>query len=125
MSISGGGAVDGISIELSSFKGELRSQTALAIITQKLQNTTQHKDISYHMCGDNLAVQNRYRDINTTKISHHGESSIDLLLKYKHTAMNLTITTHWVKSDQDDVTPWDNINGLLELKLPIDAMVNM
>jgi hypothetical protein len=59
MSISGGGAVDGISIELSSFKGELRGQTALAIITQKLQNNTQHKDISCHIYGDNLAVQNR------------------------------------------------------------------
>ncbi len=124
MKITGGGAVDGNTSELTSFHGELQGQTALAIITNKMQGIIPNQQAMFHMYGDNLAVQNKCRETNTSKIRHHRKANMDIL-EYKNAASHLPLTTHWVKSHQDRDTPWTTFDDLKALKLPMDAVLNI
>jgi hypothetical protein len=125
MNISGGGAVDGTPNDLTSYRGELQGQTALAIMAQQLQQITDANDVTFHMYGDNLAVQNKCKNISTSKIKHHREPNMDLLMEYKAATENLQVTTHWVQSHQDKDTPWYDFSELKDLRLPMDATVNV
>jgi hypothetical protein len=77
------------------------------------------------MYGDNLAVQNKCKNISTSKIRDRREPNIDLLLEYKAATKTQQVTPHWVKSHEDKDTPWQDFSELKALRLPLEAAMNV
>jgi hypothetical protein len=96
MIIHGAGPVDGYANFMTSVRGELQGQTAMAIMSQKLLTAHNSPHTPVHFYGDNQGIQN-----------------------------NLQRQAHWVSSHQDEGTPWESITDLQALKLSPEATLNV
>jgi hypothetical protein len=86
MSISGAGPVNGHVIDLSSYRGELQSQTAMALIIKSLLQAHNATDIPITLLRDNKGIQKKCKNTHTDRLHNHHESNIDLVLEYKTAA---------------------------------------
>jgi hypothetical protein len=125
MSITGLGPVDGHEIDLSSSRGELQSQTAMAIMTNTLLQSHDAMNTPVTLLGDNKGVQNRCQNPQANKMSHHRKPNTDLLIEYEAATRNLTIKSEWVKGHQDKDMDWESFDDLKELKLSNPATMNI
>ncbi len=118
------GAVDGHAQDLSSARGELQGQTALAVVANLLLTGNNALEQKVKLIGDNKGIQTKTARCQHTKLGHHREKNVDLFLEYEHATKPLQRQVDWVKSHQDDDTPWESIDDLVDLKLSTAATLN-
>jgi hypothetical protein len=125
MSITGAGPVDGHILDLSSSRGELQSQTAMAIITNTFLTANNATDITTTLLGDNKGVQNKCATPKINKLQYHRAPNTDLMMEYKLATNNIQIKSEWVKGHQDENMEWNSIDELKDLKLSNTATLNV
>jgi hypothetical protein len=125
MKIEGSGPVDGDTSTMSSSRGELQGQTALAIITKKLINEHNAHDIPITFFSDNQGVQRCCSNSKLHRIGHHRKANIDLQLEHNKSLKDLNISHKWVKGHQDKDQTWDTIEELRDLNLTLAATLNI
>jgi hypothetical protein len=111
--------------ELSSARGELQGQTALAIMSSTVLNTHNETGHPVNFIGDNKGIQQKTATYIPGHLKAHHDTNCDIFLEYHNVASNVNCQVTWVKSHQDDGTPWNTIDKLLELKLSSCATMNM
>ncbi len=73
------GAVDGSPKDLSSVRGELQGQTAMAIISNLLLRAHNKLDIRTTLLGENKGIQHKCANNTNIHLHNHQESNVDLL----------------------------------------------
>jgi hypothetical protein len=124
MYIQGAGAVDSDTSMMSSTRGELHGQTAMAIMSDiflTAHNDTTAKIVLY---GDNKGVQQVCSTIQVGKLKHHRQPNMDLKLEYKNASSKHHITNEWIKGHQDKDREWQTISDLQNMKLSNTAILN-
>jgi hypothetical protein len=124
MCIHGRGAVDGDSTTMSSTRGKLHSQTAMAIISNLLLSANDNINTKTILYGDNKGVQQTCANIQIKKLKHHRQPNMDLKLEYKHAVGGRTITTEWIKGHQDHDKEWSTVADLQDMKLTDLVIMN-
>jgi hypothetical protein len=125
LNLNGMGAVDGNARNLSSTRGEIHGQTAglhMANILLQAHNAT---NIPIQMSGDNKGVQSTCATNHTNRLREHRGANFDLFSEYKRASKGIKKTTMWVKSHQDEGTPWTTTTELKDLKLSTEATLNV
>ncbi len=81
MKIEGTGSVDRHAIDMSSVRGELKGQMALAIMSMVILTQNNATEIPVVLICDNKWVQ---AGCNNTKkiLQHHHEGNMDLIMEY-------------------------------------------
>lgn len=125
MQISGSGPVDGFQADLSSARGEIHGQTALAIMSDIFLKTHNQQNMPIIMYGDNIGVQQRCKDKMTLKLRDHRQPNHDLYLEYHNATQSLNKKVEWVKGHQDNGKPWKEIKDLEYLDLTPAAYLNI
>jgi hypothetical protein len=74
---------------------------------------------------DNQAVQTCLTNNKLNRIGHHRKANIDLQLEHNKNVQDLNITHKWVKGHQDKDTPWNTMEGLIDLNLNPAATLNI
>jgi hypothetical protein len=125
MSISGAGPVDGHANDLSSSRGDLQSQTAMAIITNSLLQAHQATDIHVTFLGDNKGIQSKCQNITLNRLHHNRAPDVDLLLEFAEATKAYKTKSEWVKGHQDDKLQWEMTQELTKLPLSNSAILNV
>jgi hypothetical protein len=125
MCIKGKGAVDGDPNTMSSTRGELHGQTALAIISNIFLQSRNATTTPTIFVGDNKGVQQKCSDPQTTRLRDHRSPNIDLLLEYKNATKGRKTQSQWVASHQDKDHNWNTIDDLKTLNIPNNAILNI
>jgi hypothetical protein len=125
MSKQGWGMVDGYPRYLSSACGEIQGQTAATTLLNGITRTHNATNISIKLVGNNQGVQNKCHRQAGTKLRSHRDPNSDLFAEYNSVACTLKPKVLWVRSHQDNDTPWDTIEELKELKLSPEATLNV
>jgi hypothetical protein len=125
MQITGSGPVDGYHADLSSARGEIQGQTALAIVTSTLLTAQQQPcmKVTYH--GDNKGTQNKCATAHSNRLRDHQQPNTDLYLEFHHYTRTLNKKIEWVKGHQDSGKDWEQITDLQHLKLSSAAYMNI
>jgi hypothetical protein len=125
MKLEGSGPVDGDPYTMSSARGELQGQTALAIVTSTLlkEHDAQNAPVSFYT--DNMGIQKSCKNPKIHRVGHHRNANMDLQLEHATWTKNMCITHDWVKGHQDKDAQWDTIEDLKQLKLNSAATLNV
>jgi hypothetical protein len=125
MSIQGRGAVDGAPTALSSARGELQGQTAMAIISQVLLQWHQRPSLPTILQGDNEGVQHTCSRHTRSRLRHHRLPNTDLITEFQAASANRPIKSEWIKGHQDDNSKWRDLHDLKQQKLSNPAILNV
>jgi hypothetical protein len=125
MKIEGSGPVDGDTTTMSSSRGELQGQTALAIISECFLKKHGATDIPITLFSDNQGVQQCCSTTKIQRIGHHRKANMDLQLEHNKRSRDLNISHKWVKGQQDGDKPWETIEELIDMNLTPDATLNI
>jgi hypothetical protein len=124
MSIHGHGAVDGDISTMSSTRGELHSQTAMAIMSNLFLSAHNDRSTRTVMYGDNKGVQQTCSNTQINKLKLHRQPNMDLKTEYKKATANRIDTNTWIKGHQDQNKQWTTIADLQHMKLSNLAIMN-
>jgi hypothetical protein len=124
MSIHGTGPVNGAPKSMSSARGELHGQTAMAIVSKLLLETHQEPKIPTLLQGDNQRIQRKCNEIRIDRLKHHREPNIDLLIEFKHATKGHHVKIEWMPGHQDKDKPWETIHDLEKMNLSNSAIMN-
>jgi hypothetical protein len=125
MHISGKGPVDGYQADMSSARGEIQGQVALAIMTKLLLHSQQSPTTKVIFHGDNIGVQRKCSTCTTRRLRDHRQPNQDLYLEYHSASKNLSKKVEWVKGHQDKGQDWTTIKDLKPLNLSPAAYLNI
>jgi hypothetical protein len=125
LQISGKGPVDGYSMDMSSARGEIQGQTALAIMSSLLLKAQDLPNLPVIFYGDNSGVQRKCNMYPTQKLRDHRQPNQDLHLEYHNATRQLNKKVEWVKGHQDKGKEWNNTEDLKSLKLSQAAPLNI
>jgi hypothetical protein len=125
MKLEGQGPVDGDTLAMSSARGELQGQTALAIMTGALLMEHDATDTPITFYTDNQGVQKSCHNPKTHRIGHHRKANMDLHMEHAVQVTDLNIKHEWVKGHQDKDAPWETIEELYDLNLSVAATLNI
>jgi hypothetical protein len=125
MKIEGCGPVDGDKQAMSSARGELQGQTALAIITETFLNDHDAGTTPVTFYTDNQGVQQCCNNPKIHRIGHHRKANMDLQMEHSIRTKSLTVKHKWVKGHQDKDMEWDTIEELKDLDLDPAATLNI
>jgi hypothetical protein len=112
MHLSGLGPVDGVRADLSSARGEIQGQTALAIMSSTLLQAQNCPNMEVVFYGDNKGVQQKCATPYINKLKDHRQPNMDLYLEYYNATRTLKKQVRWIKSHQDSGREWDAITDL-------------
>jgi hypothetical protein len=124
VSIHGSGAVGGDISTMSSTRGELHGQTAMAIISNTLLHAHNDSNIKITLHGDSQGVQQTCSYIHMTNLKYHRQPNTDLKFEYKKACEGLLLTNTWTRSHQDGDRKWESIEVLQNLNLSNMAIMN-
>jgi hypothetical protein len=125
MKLEGVGPVDGHAIDMSSARGELQGQTALAIMSKVLLTQNNATDIKVVLTSDNKGIQTGCNNPKKDRLHHHCESNMDLMMEYASIKQEIQIKSEWVKGHQDNKLKWSTLPELQQLKLSNAAKLNI
>ena len=118
------GAVDGAPKYMSSTKGELHGQTAMAVMSKLLLDVHDASDTKIFLHRDNKRVQQTCSHLHINRLKHHRKSDMDLKMEYHKATMGRNVSNAWIRGHQDNDKPWNDINDLKEMKLSNTAIMN-
>jgi hypothetical protein len=121
--ISGHGPTDGCPNSISSTRGELQGQTAMAIISD-LFLTHNSSNASISLICDNKGAIQRCSNPPTGNLHHHRQPNMDILLQHHTVKRRRKISYQWVKAHQD-TKKWESLDDLISLNLDRDATYNI
>jgi ribonuclease HI len=110
---------------MSSARGELHGQTAMAIISDILLEAHNAPTTKITLHGDNKGVQHTCTHIKTNRLKHHRQSNMDLKIEYNNASRGHHITNEWVPGHQDGDKQWNTISDLKDMKLNNLAIFNI
>ena len=105
MSIHGSGAVDGAPKYMSSTKGKLHGQTAIAVMSKLLLDVHDAADTQIILHGDNKGVQQTCSHIHINCLKHHRQSDRELKMKHHKVTMGHNISNAWIRGHKDNDKP--------------------
>ncbi len=82
MHISGYGPIDGYQADLSSARGEIQGQTALAVMSTMLLQAHNNNNTAVTFQGKNLGVQRKCQSMAGYRIRDHRKLNQDLYMEY-------------------------------------------
>ncbi len=124
MATHGSGVADGALASVSSTRGGLQGQTAMAIISNILLKAHDGKSTRTVLYGDNRGVQTTCLHAPTDWLKHHKQPNIDLKIEIQHASRDRRISTAWIKGRQDEDKPWTTVDDLKKMKLSNIAIMN-
>lgn len=125
MKIEGSGPVNGDKETMSSARGEMQGQTALAIISEAFLTEHDAKDMPITFFTDNQGVQQTCQHPKLHRIGHHKKANIDLQMEHVQVSQRMNFTHEWVRGHQDNDMEWNTIEELNELNLSAVATLNI